>query len=448
MSERSAAQSTYLLAPITLIGLLLSCAVLRGPSLVSLSGFGSAILVAAPLILATYALMALAVSGRGTVDLAVGPLVAFINVSVVKLNDVGLVTGPIGVFIVALGIGVLYQLIFAVVILFVRVQPIIVALSGFLALSGINLVILPRPGGTAPDWMASWGLGNTIFSPILLILLIATGLWLLFTLTPFYANLRLMGFDERAAYTSGVRIYWVRVGAHVIAGVFMGLSAICYTALISSGDPTQGTTLTLTAVTAMVLGGVSLAGGRGGVTGALLGAVNLFLIGYVLSTFDFGAIQGFVTQLFYGLILVLSLLLTLLVPVVGRHVFFVSPFAAFVVLGVIVATIMLHVATSELYIASPAAPVAHTADLASRYLLLPAPSAERGVLVLNTLQKIALGAAAALALLALALRVATAEATSLRLGTFVYVVIGVLILLLFVMIAGQSHAVGLTRVAP
>ena len=54
----------------------------------------------------------------------------------------------------------------------------------------------------------------------------------------------MMGFDERAAYTSGVRIYWVRVGAHVIAGLFMGLSAICYTALIASGDPTQGTTLT------------------------------------------------------------------------------------------------------------------------------------------------------------------------------------------------------------
>jgi ribose transport system permease protein len=448
MSERSAAQNTYLLAPILLIALLLACAVLRGPSLVSLPGFGSAILVAAPLILGTYGLMALAVSGRGTVDLAVGPLVAFINVSVVKLNDVGLITGPVGVFIVALGIGVLYQLIFAIVILFVRVQPIIVALSGFLALSGINLVILPRPGGTAPDWMASWGLGNTIFSPILLILLVATGLWLLFTLTPFYANLRLMGFDERAAYTSGVRIYWVRVGAHMIAGVFMGLSAICYTALISSGDPTQGTTLTLTAVTAMVLGGVSLAGGRGSVTGALLGAVNLFLIGYVLSTFDFGAIQGFVTQLFYGLILVLSLLLTLLLPVVGRHVFFVSPFAAFVVLGAIVASIMLHIATSELYIASPAAPVAHTADLASRYLLLPASAAERGVLVLNTLQKIALGAAAALAFLALSLRVATVEATSLRVGAFVYVVIGVLILLLFGVVAGQSHAVDLARVAP
>src|SRR5262249_52049482 len=154
---------------------------------------------------------------------------------------------------VALGIGVIYQLLFALIIVWVRVQPIIVALSGYLALTGINLVILPRPGGTAPDWMGNWGLGTTIFSPILLIVLIATGGWLLFTLTPFYSNLRMMGYDERAAWTSGVRTNVVRFGAHVISGLFVGLGAICYTALIASGDPTSGTTMSLTAVTALVL---------------------------------------------------------------------------------------------------------------------------------------------------------------------------------------------------
>ena len=71
MAERREATNTYLLVPILLIAVLLATAVIRGPSLVSLSGFGSAILVAAPLIMATYALMALAVAGRGTVDLAV-----------------------------------------------------------------------------------------------------------------------------------------------------------------------------------------------------------------------------------------------------------------------------------------------------------------------------------------------------------------------------------------
>lgn len=442
MSQSRGSQNAYLLVPILLIAVLLSTAVIRGPNLVSLSGFGSAVIVAAPLILATYALMALAVAGRGTVDLAVGPLLAFINVSIVRLNGLDLVTSPWGVFIVALGIGVLYQLLFALIIIYVRVQPIIVALSGFLALTGINLVILPRPGGVAPDWMAMWGLGNTIFSPVLLILIIATGGWLLFTATSFYANLRMMGYDERAAYTSGVRINIVRIGAHVIAGLFVGLGAICYTALIGSGDPTQGTTMTLTAVTALVLGGVSLSGGRGGVTGALMGAINLFLIGYVLATFNFGAIQAFVTQLFYGLILVLSLLLTLLVPIVGRHIAFITPFAAFVVLGCVVAAIMLQVATYGVY-APPAGmeTALPPGELLTRYLIVPPPM-ETGTLALalSPLQQAVLALAAVLLAMTAAFRLTVAEAGAVRLGAFAYVAVSILILLLMFVVAERSMA--------
>ena len=450
MAARRDPGQTFLLVPILLLAILLATAVIRGPSLVSLSGFGGAITVAAPLILATYTLMALAVAGRGTVDLAVGPLVAFINVVVVKLNVLGLVTGPFGVFLVALGIGVLYQIAFAMLILFVRVQPIIVALSGFLALSGINLVILPRPGGSAPDFMASWGSGTTIFSPVLLIILIATAGWLLFTLTPFYANLRLMGYDERAAYTSGVRIYLVRIGAHIIAGLFVGLAALCYTALISSGDPTQGTTLTLTSVTALVLGGVSLAGGRGGVTGALLGALNLFLIGYVLATFDFGAIQAFVTQLFYGLILVASLLLTLLIPVIGRHISFVSPFGAFIVLAAIVIGIMLQISTYDATVTALAPPEGAPAavpvgDLFNRYLLLPAQGTSGGGfgLVMTGLQKLAFGAAAALVVFTVAARTIVVEATARRFGVFFYVALGLFLVLLLLVVGNQSQATGM-----
>ena len=95
-----------------------------------------------------------------------------------------------------------------------------------------------------------------------------------------------MGSDERAAYTSGVRITIVRVGAHVISGVFAALSASA-SPLIGSGDPKQGTTYTLIAVTALVLGGASLAGGRGSVIGSLLGAVNIYLITYRALDFQF-----------------------------------------------------------------------------------------------------------------------------------------------------------------
>lgn len=422
MSEARSAQSTYLLIPILLLSILLGIAVIRGPALVTLEGLGSAVTVAAPLCLATYALMAVAIAGRGTVDLAVGPLLAFINVIIVTLNGLDLVTSPLGVFVLALGIGIAYQVLFALIIIVVRVQPIIVALSGFLALSGINRVIMNRPGGTAPDWMSSWGRGDTIFSPVLLLLVLATVGWLLFTLSPFYKHLRMMGYDERAAFTAGVRGNLVRVGAHVISGIFVALAAICYTALIASGDPTQGTIMSLTAVTAVVLGGVSLAGGRGNVLGALLGAINLFLIGYVLATFNFGSVQSFVTQMCYGLILIVSLLLTLLVPVVGRHISFITPFSAFMILGVCVIGIMLTVG-----IAMPegAQPVA-----TAGYDLLPATGVpDVAAFTLTPIQKVLLVVVTVLTFGTIMMRVVVVEASSRRFGVFGHALIaGMLVL--------------------
>ena len=225
----SAAASTYLLVPIVLFFALLIVAVLRSESLVTANGLGSAVIVATPLILATYALMATTIAGRGTVDLAIGPLLGFINVTLVQLFGQDIISSPVAFFLYALGVGVAYQVFMGLIIVFVRVQPIIVSLSGYLALSGINLVILERPGGTAPDWMMPWGLGISIISPVTAILILATVAWLLFTRTAFYGHLRLMGSDERAAFTSGVRINLVRLGAHAISGLFAGLAALTYT---------------------------------------------------------------------------------------------------------------------------------------------------------------------------------------------------------------------------
>ena len=422
MAEARSAQSTYLLIPILVLSILLGIAVIRGPAIVTLEGLGSAITVAAPLCLATYALMSVAIAGRGTIDLAVGPLLAFINVVIVSLNGLDLVTSPLGVFVLALAIGIAYQVLFALVIIIVRVQPIIVALSGFLALSGINRVIMQRPGGTAPEWMNSWGRGDTIFSPVLLLLVLATGGWLLFTLSPFYKHLRMMGYDERAAFTSGVRGNLVRVGAHIISGIFVALAAICYTALIASGDPTQGTTMSLTAVTAVVLGGISLAGGRGNVLGALLGAINLFLIGYVLATFNFGSVQAFVTQMCYGLILIASLLLTLLVPLVGRHISFITPFSAFMILGAVVVAIMLTVGIS---MPEGALPVATTG-----YDLLPATGTSDVVgFVLTPIQKVLFVALAVFTSGTIMIRIVVVEASARRFGIFGHAMVaGMLIL--------------------
>ncbi len=342
LKQSSAPSHTYLLVPILLLFVLLIVAVLRAPPLISNAGIGSAIIVAAPLILATYALTIIVMAGRVGIDLSIGPLLGFINVSMIQLFAAEVITTPFGFFAYAIAAGVLYQILMGLIIVYVRVQPIIVALSGFLALVGLNLVILPRPGGVAPEWMMPWGLGTSIFSPVLAIVVLATIAWFFLTRTAFFGHLRLMGADERTAYTSGVRINIVRLGAHVIAGVYAALAALTFTALISSGDPTQGTTYTLMAVTALVLGGTSLAGGRGSVIGSLLGALNIYLITYVLSTFNFGMVQSFVTDAAYGVVLVASLSLTLILPRLPAGMRRISPFAFFVVIGIIAFGVILH----------------------------------------------------------------------------------------------------------
>lgn len=338
-----ASTNTFLLVPILLLFALMVVAVVRSPNLLSSEGVGSAVIVVTPLILATFALTPVVMAGRAGVDLSIGPLIGFINVTLVQLFAAGVLETGFEFFIYAIAVGIAYQVLMGLIIYFGRIQPIIVALSGYLVLAGLNLIVLPRPGGSAPEWMQPWGQGTTIWSPVLLVLAVALAGWFLFTRTAFYDHLRLMGSDERTAYSAGVNIVAVRLGAHAIAGVFAALSALTFTSLISSGDPTQGTTYTLLAVTALVLGGTSLAGGRGSIIGSMLGALNIYLITYVLATFNFGKVQSFVTQLSYGVVLVLALLLTLFLPRLQQATRGLSPLAVFLVLAMAMTGVTLHV---------------------------------------------------------------------------------------------------------
>jgi ribose transport system permease protein len=346
--QSKSSASTYLIVPIVIFFTLLIFAVIRGPYLVSQTGIGGMIIVVAPLILATYSLTVIVMAGRAGVDLSIGPLIGFINVGMIQLIGAGYLESPISIFLYAIGVGIAYQILMALIIVFVRVQPIIVSLSGYLSLVGLNLIIMPRPSGLAPDWMYSWGAGTSIFSPVLVILIVATIGWYLLAQSAFWGNLKMMGSDERSTYTSGVNINMVRVGAHIIGGIYVGLAAITFTSLISSGDPSQGTTYTLMAVTALVLGGANLAGGRGSAFGALLGSLNIFLLTFALSTFNFGKMQSFITDMSYGVMLVVSLLISIAIPMLQKRSRGLSPGVVFLGLGVIAVSIMTHVSMDRL----------------------------------------------------------------------------------------------------
>tara|TARA_B110000259_G_scaffold185051_1_gene233325 strand:+ start:4138 stop:5043 length:906 start_codon:yes stop_codon:yes gene_type:complete len=289
--------------------ILLIVIIFRAPHLFSSDGIGGAIIVISPLILATLALTPIALVGRGGIDLSVGPLIGFINVSLVAWLVGNGYTSPFLVVSYVLGAGILYQVIVAAIIIYIRVSPIIVTLSGYLVLTGVNLTIMDRPSGFSPEWMYGWGYGAEILSPIFFILSGMIIVWFLFSRTSFYQQILLTGADERMAFASGVNTVAARFGAHIMGGIFAGMAALTYTALISSGDPTQGNTYTLAAITAMILGGTSPAGGIGGGLGSVLGSINMYMISYVLSSFNFGNVSGFVTQASTGVILALSLLI-------------------------------------------------------------------------------------------------------------------------------------------
>jgi len=308
---RSAGQD-HLGLPIVLLIIFIVIVIFRSPEFFTAHGIAGAIIVAAPLILSTLALTPIVLAGRGGVDLAVGPLLAFINITLILWVVNNNITHPVLVFSYVIVAGVLFQLLQGVIVVYARVPPIIVSLSGYLVLSGLNLVILEQPTGHAPQWMASWGAGTAVFSPVFFILVSAFIVWAIFSRSAFFRHLKMMGFDERTAYTSGVNINAVRLGAYAIAGFYAGLAALSYTALICSADPIFGNAYTLLAITALVLGGTSLVGGKGGGLGSVLGAIIMYMITCVLSTFHFGLVSGFVTQMVYGVILILSFSVSML----------------------------------------------------------------------------------------------------------------------------------------
>lgn len=304
---RFLARQRSLATPCILFGVLLVIAAWHGPHLFTSDGLAGAVIGAAPLVLATLGITVIAVAGPAGVDLSVGPVMTFLNIVIVLgLPALG-ASSAAAVFATAIILGVLLQAAMGTLIACLRVSTVVVTLAVYLVLDGINTVILPQPGGSAPEWLTSWGAASSILSPILYVPLAAFVLWSLVTASTFFRNIRLMGANDRTAFVSGVPLIPTRIGAHVIAGVFVGIASVMYTGLIGSADPTAGASYTLSAITALVIGGASLAGGRAKGVGSVIGAIDIWLISYVLSTFNFGLNAGYWVEFATGAVLVAAL---------------------------------------------------------------------------------------------------------------------------------------------
>jgi D-xylose transport system permease protein len=109
--------------------------------------------------------------------------------------------------------------------------------------------------------------------PVLLVLLVASALWVVTRHTPFGRRLYAIGGNREAALYSGVRIERHVAAVFLLMGLLCGAAGIVLTARVGSATSDAGRLMELDAIAAAVIGGTSLLGGRGTVWGALLGAL-------------------------------------------------------------------------------------------------------------------------------------------------------------------------------
>ncbi|TNC21813.1 ABC transporter permease [Amycolatopsis alkalitolerans] len=255
-----------------------------------------------PSVLAAMASVPSVMSGRGGIDLSVGPALGLVNVFLVGL----LLPYGLGDALVAipllLALGSVIGLVNGLLVARLRLQPVVVTLGGYLVFSGVALVVLPQPASGVPSWIGTlsgaW-LGGFLPLPVVFVL-VAVAVWLVLRRLGAVNLILATGSEDRAAFTSGVRVPRVLCLAYATGGFFAALAGLALTVLIASGDPAAGRQYTLAAIAAVALGGNPLSGGRGTMTGPVLGAVALFLIQTLLS----GArVSSLWIQVVYGLVL-------------------------------------------------------------------------------------------------------------------------------------------------
>lgn len=245
----------------------------------------------------------------GGIDLAVGPLAGLVVVvsSFFFLEGspaLSLLLGLLAMLAVSLAVGLFNGLL----IRYIHFTAIAATLVTYIALQGVSFLLRPSPDGFIDVDVArviahKWGALPSAF--LVLVVVTITMEWAL-RKTRWGWNLRAVGSEEEAARRVGVKTNLTFVTAYMAVGFFTFLGAIMLMAQLGIGDATQGIGYTLSSITAVVLGGTSLVGGRGTFLGTVLG--SMLLIQVLNATVFLGLTQTWQFILQGGLILVAAIL--------------------------------------------------------------------------------------------------------------------------------------------
>jgi ribose transport system permease protein len=240
-------------------------------------------------------------------DLSVGPVLSLSNVIMVAVLMPHGLANPGAAIPIVLALGALSGAISGALISYLRVPAIITGLCALFVVTGIGQQILLNPEQAPPNWTAH--LGGKI-GPVpggLVTIVIPLVVWFILRRTPFVRAMVSVGGDAPTAFSAGMDVGVTRVMAYAVGGVFAAIGGLALTGLIRSADSSLGLQYTLIAIAAVSLGGTPVGGGRGGLVGALLGAICIYLIQNLLSGLNISAQW---LNVVYGCVLIVAVILS------------------------------------------------------------------------------------------------------------------------------------------
>jgi ribose transport system permease protein len=248
---------------------------------------------------------------KGGIDLSVGSLLALAGALAAGFALSGF-PPPLAM---GLGVGIAVALgtLQGLLVAYAGLPPFIVTLAGLTTFRGLTLVYTDgRPITGLPDPFLFLGNGTLLGIPVPVMVMLSFLLLthLLLQNTALGRYLYAIGGNEEAARLSGVPVARIKVFAYAYSGLAAGLAALVLTGRLNSAQPTAGTGFELDAIAAAVVGGTSLAGGRGTAWGTFLGAL---FIGVLNNGMNLLNVSSFYQLIAKGAVIVLALLVDRLV---------------------------------------------------------------------------------------------------------------------------------------
>jgi simple sugar transport system permease protein len=240
----------------------------------------------------------------GAIDLSVGSVVGLSAAALALMAKTG---NPFLALMVTLLVGAAIGLVNGYLSAYGRLQSFIVTLAALTAVRGVALLI--TQGYSTPisvDWVLAIGQGRFlgIYTSTWIAIAVAAAGWYVFSQTRFGRYVVALGSNAEALRRSGVDIRRVQLLAFIATGIVAAFAGVMVAARLASGSSNSGTGFELEVITAVVLGGTSLLGGRGSIVGTVLGALTLAILsnGLVLLHVDVYWVP--ITQ---GLILIVAI---------------------------------------------------------------------------------------------------------------------------------------------